>query len=55
MSFIILVSPTLAYLLPETHTCTHAHTRFQIHCITSMTWGREPNSSVLGKKSGESF
>ena len=38
MSFIILLSPTLAYLLPETqtytHTHTHTHTRFQIHYIT---------------------
>ena len=26
MSFIILLSPTLAYLLPETQTYTHTHT-----------------------------
>lgn len=26
MNFIILLSPTLAYLLPETHAYTHAHT-----------------------------
>lgn len=26
MNFIVLLSPTLAYFLPETHTYTHAHT-----------------------------
>lgn len=54
MSFIILVSPTLAYLLPETYG-THAHTRFQIHHITSMTWGREPSSRFWVRRVEKAF
>lgn len=54
MSFIILVSPTLAYLLPETyvHTRTHTlpNTPYNFHDL-----GQRTKLPVLGKKSGESF
>lgn len=54
MSFIILVSPTLAYLTPKhrytPRTHTLPNTPYNFHDL-----GQRTKLPVLGKKSGESF